>query len=76
MGRTADSEPLTRRAVEGLARTAGSNHLDTALFESNLSELLNVRGSYLEAKEFAQKALSIQEKELGLSAHNTLLARP
>jgi tetratricopeptide (TPR) repeat protein len=65
MGRTADAEPLHRRALAIREKALGPEHPNVAASLNNLAELHQTQGRYAEAEPLFRRSLVIREKALG-----------
>lgn len=64
-GRLGEAEVLYRRALGGLARTAGEHHPDYAVALNNLGRVKAAMGDYKSARRWHEQALTRLERALG-----------
>ncbi len=64
-GRSADVEPLYKRAIAIDEKVLGPEHAGLATDLNNLAGLYHAQGKYAEAEALYQRSLTIREKTLG-----------
>jgi esterase/lipase superfamily enzyme/Flp pilus assembly protein TadD len=64
-GRTAEAEPLFKRALAIEEKALGPDHPDVGTLLNNLAVLYHSEGRYAEAEPLYKRALAIREKALG-----------
>src|SRR5437762_2991916 len=65
LGRYADADPLSRRALAVYEKAFGQDHPQVATSLNNMAEIYRAQGNYVEAEPLYKRSLDIIERKLG-----------